>query len=183
MDRMRFGWRFWIDFPRFYCDSTRLFVSRCGTGPRFWASCVVRFAILCCWGQNKWEKRMLDINNVVALSGIDRETKCSLFNSLLVWRKRKRSPDSLRTELVLLFLEFSFPWCVSLLEGCRVIPLLHMKNPLNLLRHVHVARHVYQGVSEYGLESDWETRCALIPSYSWDQSRAKWPTAARQATV
>ena len=30
IDRMRFRWRFRIDFPRFYCDSTHLFASRCG---------------------------------------------------------------------------------------------------------------------------------------------------------
>ena len=28
----------------------------------------------------------------------------------------------------------------------------------------------FQGVSEYGLKSNWENRCALIPGYSWDQS-------------
>ena len=32
IDRMRFGWRFWIDFPAIllYCDSTLLSASRCG---------------------------------------------------------------------------------------------------------------------------------------------------------
>ena len=58
IDRMRFGWRFWIGVPRFYFGRIRLvFASRCGIlaipGPRFWESCDSR-SRLCAAKDQTW---------------------------------------------------------------------------------------------------------------------------------
>ena len=49
VDRMRFGWRFWIDFPWFYFTAIRPFLLLLAAefpaipGPRLWESCDSRF--------------------------------------------------------------------------------------------------------------------------------------------